>query len=76
MSRRILSECTETFQAGHLAAFGFFGAVPTRTSYDNSRIAVKKVVGPNERELTHEFLRLKSHFLCQPPVRRVLQPNQ
>ena len=38
-------ECTETFQAGHLAAFSFFGGVPVRTSYDNTSIAVKKVMG-------------------------------
>ena len=38
-------ECTETFQAGHQAAFEFFGGVPVRTSYDNTSIAVKKVVG-------------------------------
>ena len=25
-------ECTETFQAGHVAAFSFFGGVPVRTS--------------------------------------------
>ena len=55
-------ECTETFQAAHLAAFGFFGGVPVRTCYDNTSIAVKKVVG-RERELTREFLRLESHFL-------------
>ena len=55
-------ECTETFQAGHVAAFDFFGGVPTRTSYDNSRIAVTKVMG-QERALTREFLRLESHFL-------------
>src|SRR5664280_3794843 len=55
-------ECTETFQAGHVAAFDFFGGVPTRISYDNSRIAVTKVTG-RERDLTREFLRLESHFL-------------
>ena len=33
-------ECTETFQAAHVAAFEFFGGVPTRTSYDNTTIAV------------------------------------
>ena len=52
-------ECTESFQAGHVAGFDFFGGVPVRTSYDNSRIAVKKVVG-RERELTDEFLRPES----------------
>jgi transposase len=28
-------ECTETFQAGHVVAFEFFGGVPVRTSYEN-----------------------------------------
>ena len=55
-------ECTETFQAAHFAAFSFFGGVLTKTSYDNTTIAVSKIVG-RERELTREFLRLKSHFL-------------
>jgi hypothetical protein len=69
-------ECTETFQAGHVAAFEFFGAVPTRTSYDNSRIAVTKVVGPNERELTREFLRLESHYLFAHHFCRVARGNE
>ena len=55
-------ECTETFQAAHVAAFSFFGGVPTRTAYDNTTIAVRRVIG-RERELTREFLRLQSHFL-------------
>jgi len=55
-------ECTETFQAGHLAGFEFFGGVPIRISYDNTSIAVSKIVG-RERELTREFLRLESHHL-------------
>jgi transposase len=44
-------ECTETFQAGHVAAFAFFGGVPTKTAYDNTRIAVSRIVGGNERTL-------------------------
>ena len=55
-------ECTETFQAAHVAAFEFFGGVPTKTDYDNTTIAVRKVVG-RDRELTQGFLRLESHFL-------------
>jgi transposase len=56
-------ECTETFQEGHCRAFQFFGGVPTRISYDNSRIAVAKFVGRRGATPTHEFLRLESHFL-------------
>jgi hypothetical protein len=69
-------ECTETFQAAHVAAFEFFGGVPTRTSYDNTTIAVKKVVGPNERELTTGFLRLESHFLFKHHFCRVARGNE
>jgi transposase len=68
-------ECTETFQAAHVAAFEFFGGVPTRTSYDNTTIAVKKVVG-RERDLTREFLRLESHFLFAHHFCRVARGNE
>jgi transposase len=55
-------ECTETFHEGHARAFAFFGGVPRRLSYDNSKIAVAKLTGPHERQLTREFLRLQAHF--------------
>jgi transposase len=56
-------ECTEAFLEGHRRAFDFFEGVPRRISYDNSKIAVAKVVGSRAREVTREFLRLQSHFL-------------
>jgi len=68
-------ECTETFHAGHLAGFEFFGAVPLRTSYDNTSIAVTKIVG-RERYLTREFLRLQSHFLFEAHFCRVRRGNE
>jgi transposase len=55
-------ECTEAFHDGHRRAFDFFGGVPTRISYDNTGIAVTRLVGRSERRLTREFLRLQSHF--------------
>ena len=58
-------ECTETFQEGHKRAFAFFGGVPRRISYDNSKIAVAKIVGGRGREATREFLRLESHYLFE-----------
>jgi transposase len=54
-------ECTETFQVGHVVGFEFFGGVLLRTSYDNTGIAVSKVIG-RERERTRAFLALKSHY--------------
>jgi transposase len=70
------SECTETFQQGHVSAFEFFGGVPTKTAYDNTSIAVSKVMGGSERELTREFLRLKSHYLFAHRFCRVARGNE
>ena len=69
-------ECTETFQEGHARAFAFLGGVPTRIAYDNTKTAVAKIVGPRERELTHEFLRLKSYYLFDSHFCLVRRPNE
>jgi len=69
-------ECTESFQEGHVRAFEFFGGVPNRISYDNSKIAVRKIVGNRKREVTKEFLRLKSHFLYKDHFCLVRRPNE
>jgi transposase len=68
-------ECTETFQAAHVAGFEFFGGVPLRTSYDNTTIAVSKVMG-RERELTRAFLTLESHYLFDHHFCRVGRGNE
>jgi len=69
-------ECTETFQEGHCRAFQFFGGVPRRISYDNSRIAVAKFVGRRGDTPTHEFLRLESHFLFEHHFCLVRRANE
>jgi transposase len=33
-------ECTESYWEGHSRAFEFFGGVPQRISYDNSKVLV------------------------------------
>ena len=43
-------ECTESFQEGHRRAFEFFGGVPRRISYDNSKIAVAKILGAQSQD--------------------------
>jgi len=68
-------ECTETFQAAHVAGFEFFGGVPIRTSYDNTTIAVSKVMG-RERVLTRAFLALQSHYLFDHHFCRVGRGNE
>lgn len=52
------------------------GGVPTRISYDNSKVAVGKIVGTREREVTKEFLRLKSHFLYEDHFCLTRRPNE
>jgi transposase len=56
-------ECTEAFLEGHRRAFEYFGGVPRRISYDNSKIAIARITGSRTREVTREFQRLRGHFL-------------
>lgn len=69
-------ECTEVFLEGHRRAFEFFGGVPTRISYDNSKIAVASITGSRERKVTKEFQRLKSHYLFVDHFCLVRRPNE
>lgn len=69
-------ECTEAFLEAHLGAFAFFGMVPRRISYDNTKVAVSKILGPHERKLTAAFSRLVSHFLFEPHFCRVRRANE
>jgi transposase len=56
-------ECTETFWEGHVRAFEFFGGIPQRITYDNSKVMVSKIIGSRKRRLTTGFLQLVSHYL-------------
>src|SRR3954466_10517894 len=69
-------ECTEAFLEGHLRAFAFFGGIPRRISYDNSRIAVAKILGSRDRKVTEAFIRLKSHHLFESHFCLVRRPNE
>ncbi len=69
-------ECSETFLEGHRRAFEFFGGVPTRIAYDNTKTAVAKIVGKRKRELTRDFLRLQSHYLFDCHFCLVRRPNE
>ena len=69
-------ECTETFQEGHKRAFEFFQGVPYRISYDNSKIAVAKIVGRRGDTATKELLRLESHYLFDHHFCLVRRPNE
>src|SRR3954471_2916199 len=69
-------ECTEAFLEGHARAFEFFGGVPRRISYDNSKIAVARIPGSRDRKVTDAFLRLKSYHLFEDHFCLVRRPNE
>jgi len=69
-------ECTESYWEGHVRAFEFFGGVPKRISYDNSKILASKIIGTYKRNLTDGFLNLQSHYLFREHFCRVGRPNE
>lgn len=69
-------ENTESFWEGHVRGFAFFGAVPGRISYDNSRIAVAQMLGGRQRKLTDGFLQLQSHYLFEEHFCRPARGNE
>jgi transposase len=58
-------ETTEAFCAGHSAAFDFFGGVPNSILYDNTRMAVARILGDGTRQRTRVFSELQSHYLFE-----------
>ncbi len=69
-------ECTETFWEGHVRAFDCFGVVPWRLSYDNSRVAISKILEGHQRKLTRGFLELKSYYLFDHHFCNVRRANE
>jgi len=69
-------ECTESYWEGHVRALEYFGGVPHRISYDNSKVMVSKIVGPRERKLTDGFLKLQSYYLFREHFCRVGRANE
>jgi transposase len=68
-------ECTETFWEGHVQACAFFGGVPRRITYDNSKVAVSQIMG-RKRRLTQGVLQLKSHYLFDHHFCQVARGNE
>ncbi len=58
-------ETTEAFCDGHVSAFAFFGGVPLSILYDNTRIAVARILGDGRRQRTRVFSELISHYLFE-----------
>jgi len=58
-------ETTEGFCDGHVSAFAFFGGVPQSILYDNTKIAVARILGDGRRKRTRVFGELVSHYLFE-----------
>ena len=57
------AETSEAFCDGHVSAFAFFGGVPVSILYDNTKIAVARILGDGTRKRTRIFSELVSHYL-------------
>jgi len=59
------AETTEAFCDGHVRAFAFFGGVPRSILYDNTKLAVARILGDGKRQRTRVFTELQSHYLFE-----------
>jgi transposase len=59
------AETAEAFCDGHVSAFDFFGGVPQSILYDNTRLAVAKIVRGGRRLRSQMFAELQSHYLFE-----------
>ena len=57
------AESTEAFCEGHNVGFAFFGGVPRSILYDNTKLAVARILGDGRRQRTRTFNELQSHYL-------------
>ena len=53
------AETAEAFCDGHVAAFAFFGGVPLSVLYDNTKLAVAKILGVNAGVKVHRLAGVK-----------------
>jgi transposase len=69
------AETTEAFLEGHVRAFAYFAGVPTRILYDNTTLAVARILGDGERLKTRAFSELQSHYLFAEKFGRPAKGN-
>jgi transposase len=69
------TEDTEAFLDGHIAAFTFLGGVPQSILYDNTTIAVAKILGNGQRHRTQAFAELQSYYLFDDKFGRPAKGN-
>ena len=56
-------ETMEAFLDGHVSAFAFLGGLPRSILYDNTTLAVARILGDGTRRRTQAFTHLQSHYL-------------
>ena len=59
------AETTEAFLDGRVSAFSFLGGVPQSILYDNTKLAVARILGDGRRKRTRAFTELQSHYLFE-----------
>src|SRR5258708_4698319 len=57
------AETAEAFCDGHNGAFAFFGKVPRSILYDNTTLAVARILGDGVRQRSRVFSELQSHYV-------------
>ena len=69
------AETTDAFLDGHVASFAWLGGVPKSILYDNTKIAVVKILGDGKRKRTKAFSELQSHYLFEDRFGRPAKGN-
>ena len=69
------AQTTEAFLEAHVRAFEYFGGVPTGILYDNTTLAVVRILGDGERKKTRAFSELQSHYLFAEKFGRPAKGN-
>lgn len=69
------AETTEAFLDAHVHAFAYFGGVPTSVLYDNTRIAVARILSHGAQLKAQAFSSLQSHYLFAEKFGRPARGN-
>ena len=69
------AETTGAFLDGHVSAFAFLGGVPQSVLYDNTELAVARILGDGRRKRTRAFTELQSHYLFEDRFGRPAKGN-
>lgn len=70
------AETSEAFCEGHNHAFAYFGGVPRHIVYDNTTLAVGRILSGGKRQLTKVFRELQSHYLFEERFARPRKGNE